>query len=57
MPIEKMIFQIFSAMITTCGVGLMINIKNKNLLHTSIAGGLSWAIYLLGQKLEYSEGV
>lgn len=57
MPIEKMIFQIFSAMVTTCGFGLMFNIKNKNLLHTSIAGGLSWAIYLLGQKLEYSEGV
>lgn len=56
MPIEKMIFQIFSAVITTYGFGLMFNIKNKNLLHTSIAGGLSWAIYLLGQKLEYPEG-
>ena len=40
MPIEKMIFQIFSAMVTTCGFGLMFNIKNKNLIHTSIAGGL-----------------
>ena len=45
MPIEKMIFQIFSAVITTCGFGLMFNIKNKNLVHTSIAGGLSWAVY------------
>ena len=57
MPIEKMIFQIFSAVITTFGFGLMFNIKNKNLIHTSIAGGLSWAIYLLGQKLEFPEGL
>lgn len=57
MPIEKMIFQIFSAVTTTFGFGLMFNIKNKNLIHTSIAGGLSWAIYLLGQKLEFPEGL
>lgn len=57
MSIEKMIFQIISAVITTCGFGLMFNIKNKNLIHTSIAGGLSWAIYLWGQELDFPEGL
>lgn len=57
MSLEKMIFQIISAIITTFGFGLMFNIKNKNLFHTSIAGGLSWAIYLLGQELKFSEGL
>lgn len=57
MSLEKMIFQIISAIITTCGFGLMFNIKNKNLVHTSIAGGLSWAIYLWGQELQLPEGL
>lgn len=54
---EKAVFQIISAVFTTFGFGLLFNIKDKNLFHTSIAGGLSWAIYLLGQKLGYSEGL
>lgn len=57
MSLEKAIFQIISAVLTTCGFGLLFNIRDRNLLHTSIAGGVSWAIYLFGQKLDYSEGL
>lgn len=57
MSVEKIIFQIIAAIFTTFGFGLMFNIKHKNLFHTSIAGGLSWAVYLLGQHLNYSEGL
>ncbi len=40
MPIEKMIFQIFSAVITTCGFGLMM-------IGTAIAVGSGIALKLL----------
>ena len=43
------IVQIIAAIITTIGFGIMFNIKNRNLFHTGIAGGISWVVYLLGK--------
>lgn len=48
--------QIVAAIITTIGFGIMFNIKNKNLLHTGIAGGISWGVYLLGKHYNLSDG-
>ncbi|AVQ16706.1 threonine/serine exporter family protein [Fusobacterium gonidiaformans] len=38
--------QILAAVFTTLGFGVLFNVKGNNLLHTCIAGGISWAVYL-----------
>ena len=53
---ESWIFQIIAAIITSVGFGIMFNIKKKNLFHTGIAGGISWAVYLLGKSCNLSDG-
>lgn len=49
--------QIIAAIITTISFGILFNIKNKNLIFTGIAGGISWASYLLGKSFESSDGL
>ncbi|PID67274.1 MAG: hypothetical protein CR959_01025 [Fusobacteriales bacterium] len=49
--------QIIAAIITTISFGVLFNIKNKNLILTGIAGGISWAVYLLGLNLKFSDGL
>ncbi|WP_027128540.1 threonine/serine exporter family protein [Fusobacterium perfoetens] len=48
--------QVIAAIITTIGFGIIFNIKGKNLFHTGIAGGISWAIFLLGKYFYLSDG-
>ena len=50
------IVQIIAAIITTIGFGIMFNIKNRNLFHTGIAGGISWVVYLLGKNYNLTDG-
>lgn len=40
------LWQIVAACITTFGFGILFHVKGKNLIYTSFAGALSWAIYL-----------
>lgn len=49
--------QIIAAIITTVAFGVLFNIKNKNLFLTGIAGGISWAVYLIGLNLNFSNGL
>lgn len=49
--------QILAAVITSFGFGIMFNIKGKPFLHTGIAGGISWLIYLLGMRAGLGVGV
>lgn len=51
-----MIVQVVAAIITSIGFGIMFNIRGKNLIHTGIAGGISWAVYLLGKSYNLSDG-
>lgn len=53
---DNWLVQVIAAVITTIGFGIMFNIKNKNLFHTGIAGGISWAVYLLGKHYELTDG-
>lgn len=57
LTVDNYIIQIISAIITTIGFGIMFNIRNRNLVHTGIAGGISWAIYLLGKHYNLSDGI
>lgn len=57
LTVDNYIIQIISAIITTIGFGIMFNIRNRNLVHTGIAGGISWAIYLLGKDYNLSDGI
>lgn len=57
LTVDNYIIQIISAIITTIGFGIMFNIRNRNLVHTGIAGGISWAIYLLGKNYNLSDGI
>lgn len=45
--------QIIAAIFTTLGFGILFHVKGRNLIHTSIAGGLSWAVYLFCQSHSY----
>ncbi|MGL5646625.1 MAG: threonine/serine exporter family protein [Clostridium sp.] len=42
---RDILFQTFLAFISTIGFGVIFNIKGRNLIFSSIAGGLSWFIY------------
>lgn len=53
----KEIIQIISAGIVTFGFGLLFNIQGRNLIHTSIAGCLSWSCYLLCKNLGLAEEI
>lgn len=57
LTVDNYTIQIISAIITTIGFGIMFNIRNRNLVHTGIAGGISWAIYLLGKNYNLSDGI
>lgn len=46
--------QITAAIFTTLGFGILFNVKERNLIHTSVAGGLSWAVYLFCSSQSYS---
>lgn len=48
--------QIIAAILTSFGFGILFHVKGKNLIHTSIAGGLSWAVYLFCQSRGYNLG-
>lgn len=49
--------QIFAAIMTSFGFGIMFNIRGKNLFHTGVAGGISWLVYLLGTRANLSVGL
>lgn len=49
--------QIIASIIATIGFGIMFNIKNRNLIHTGIAGGISWVVYLLGKNCNLTDGL
>ena len=49
------IFQVISAGAVTFGFGILFNIKGKILIYASIAGGMSWLIYLICKNLYLSE--
>ncbi|MDP0493882.1 MAG: threonine/serine exporter family protein [Fusobacterium sp. JB021] len=51
----NIIIQVISAGIVTFGFGLLFNIEGKNLIHTSVAGCLSWLCYLLCKKAGLAE--
>ncbi|MGL4848432.1 MAG: threonine/serine exporter family protein [Clostridium sp.] len=42
---RDILFQTFLAFISTIGFGIIFNIKGRNLIFSSIAGGLSWFMY------------
>lgn len=48
-----LLFQVVAAMITTFGFALIFNIRGKILIHTSIAGALSWFFCLYGNYLSW----
>ncbi|MFK4784582.1 threonine/serine exporter family protein [Fusobacterium sp. MFO224] len=52
---SNIIVQVISAGIVTFGFGLLFNIRGRNLVHTSIAGCLSWLCYLLCKNLGLTE--
>ncbi|MCI6151678.1 threonine/serine exporter family protein [Fusobacterium perfoetens] len=55
--INNFFFQIIAAIITTFGFGIIFNIKNINLFYTSIGGGISWFIFLLGKSFFLNDGL
>lgn len=56
MPHYPIPVQIIAAIFTTLGFGILFNVKGRNLIHTSIAGGLSWAVYLFCFSQSYGLG-
>ena len=46
--------QIIAAILTTLGFGILFKVKGNNLVHTCIAGGISWAVYLFCHTHSYS---
>ncbi|MGL4875955.1 MAG: threonine/serine exporter family protein [Clostridium sp.] len=42
---RDILFQTFLAFVSTIGFGVIFNIKGRNLIFSSIAGGLSWFMY------------
>lgn len=48
--------QIISAICTSFGFGIIFKVRGKNLIHTSIAGGMSWFVYLYTTKLGMGVG-
>lgn len=42
-----MIEQVFVALISSFGFGIIFNIKGKNLIFAALGGGLSWFCYLI----------
>lgn len=56
MYFDNFIVQILASIITTIGFGIMFNIRNRNLFHTGIAGGISWAVYILGKNYGLTDG-
>lgn len=57
MYVDNWIVQIAAAVFTSFGFGIIFKVKGKNLLHTGIAGGISWFVYLLGKKLNFTVGL
>lgn len=55
--INNFFLQIVAAIITTFGFGIIFNIKDMNLLYTSIGGGISWFIFLSGKLLSLNNGI
>ncbi|MBR8701797.1 hypothetical protein IX317_001302 [Fusobacterium sp. DD29] len=55
--ISNWIVQILAAILTSFGFGIIFKVKGKNLLHTGIAGGISWFFYLAGKELDFTVGV
>lgn len=49
-----MIIQTIATIIASIGFGIIFNIKGKNLIFSSLGGGLSWLIYSLGLKYDFS---
>ena len=45
------LMQVGSAILTSFGFGIIFKVKGINLIHTSIAGGMSWFVYLYTTKL------
>ena len=57
MYVDNWLIQIIAAVITSFGFGIIFKVKGKNLLHTSIAGGISWFVYLYGKKMNLTVGL
>lgn len=57
MYVDNWLIQIVAAVITSFGFGIIFKVKGKNLLHTSIAGGISWFVYLYGKKMNLTVGL
>jgi len=49
-----MILETFATIIASIGFGIIFNIKGKNLIFSSLGGGLSWLIYSLGLNFNFS---
>lgn len=49
--------QVFSAIFTSFGFGIIFRVRGINLIHTSIAGGMSWLIYLYTTRIGMGLGM
>lgn len=51
-----MLQQILASILVTIGFGIVFNVKGKNLIYSSIGGGISWFIYLKCEEFNLTDG-
>lgn len=51
-----MLQQILASILVTIGFGIVFNVKGKNLIYSSIGGGISWFIYLKCGEFNLPDG-
>lgn len=51
-----MLQQILASILVTIGFGIVFNVKGKNLIYSSIGGGISWFIYLKSGEFNLTDG-
>lgn len=50
-----MITETLCSLVATLGFAIIFNIQGRNLIFTTIGGGIAWFIYSLGLKLGFSD--
>ena len=53
---DNFVVQIVAATVVAIAFGIIFNIRGRNLFHTGIAGGISWAMYLIGKYYNLTDG-
>lgn len=54
---DNYIIQIIAATITSIGFGIMVHVRGASLVHSGIAGGLSWGVYLFCKNINIGIGM